>query len=148
MKVFTSYFANVTTLKKCGVVPISIARWSPRNWTGERMLWLAPTPYMLSDNCTRDEYIRLYKEICNRVNIDLFVKELNRIGNGNDVALLCYERPGDFCHRHILAEHLKSLGLEVTEFNGILYETQKSREQMEAEQTQPKKPSPEQLSLF
>ena len=32
-------------------------------------------------------------------------------GTGKDYILLCYEKPGDFCHRHILADYInKALG--------------------------------------
>lgn len=35
-----------------------------------------------------------------------------------DIVLLCYEKPGRFCHRHILAAWLTdTLGLEVSEYN-------------------------------
>lgn len=35
------------------------------------------------------------------------VKELLRtITSHRDIVLCCYEKPGDFCHRHILAEWL------------------------------------------
>jgi hypothetical protein len=35
---------------------------------------------------------------------------------GDDATLLCYEKPGDFCHRHIVAAWFKSnLGISVPE---------------------------------
>jgi hypothetical protein len=34
----------------------------------------------------------------------------------DNAILLCYEKSGDFCHRHILAAWLKKYGVEVTEY--------------------------------
>lgn len=86
----------------------------------------------------------MYKEICNRVNVESLMKQLEKIGNGADVALLCYERPGDFCHRHLLAEHLNSKGCDIKEFSATAYRAEKQSQIVEQEEQQ----TPEQLSLF
>lgn len=144
MKIFTSYFGNVGTLKRCGIHPISIARWSPRNWDGDRLIWLAPTPYMVKE-ASREEYIRMYKAICQSVNIELLIRQLSAIGDGKDVALLCYERPGQFCHRHMLAEYLTEHGIPVKEFKEWEYIQEKEQEQKTVTEESQK---PTQLSLF
>lgn len=144
MKIFTSYFGNVGTLKRCGIHPISIARWSPRNWDGDRLIWLAPTPYMVKE-ASREEYIRMYKSICQSVNIELLIRQLSDIGDGKDVALLCYERPGQFCHRHMLAEYLTEHGIPVKEFKEWEYIQEKEQEQKTVTEESQK---PTQLSLF
>lgn len=144
MKIFTSYFGNVGTLKRCGIHPISIARWSPRNWDGDRLIWLAPTPYMVKE-ASREEYIRMYKAICQSVNIELLIRQLSDIGDGKDVALLCYERPGQFCHRHMLAEYLTEHGIPVKEFKEWEYIQEKEQEQKTVTEESQK---PTQLSLF
>lgn len=33
-----------------------------------------------------------------------------------NIALICYEKSGDFCHRHIVADWLKASGIEVNEW--------------------------------
>lgn len=144
MKIFTSYFGNVGTLKRCGIHPISIARWSPRNWDGDRLIWLAPTPYMVKE-ASREEYIRMYKAICQSVNIESLIRQLSSIGDGKDVALLCYERPGQFCHRHMLAEYLTEHGIPVKEFKEWDYIQEKEQEQKTVTKESPKLI---QLSLF
>lgn len=148
MKVFTSFFGNVKALERCGVVPISIARWPPRGWTGPRLNWLAPTRYMLSDECSLEEYKRLYVEICHKVNPEWFQRQLQSIGEGKDVALLCFERPGEFCHRHMLADHLNSLGWDVQEFNEYEYKRTMMVETAPPPEPEPQKPHFVQLSLF
>lgn len=145
MKIFTSYFGNVRALKKYGIIPISIARYSPRNWDGNRLSWLAPTSFMLSDECTREKYIEMYQSICKKVNIELLIRQLSAIGDGKDVALLCYERPGQFCHRHMLAEYLTEHGIPVKEFKEWEYIQEKEQEQKTVTEESQK---PTQLSLF
>ena len=42
------------------------------------------------------------------------------LSGGKDVALCCYEKPGDFCHRHILAKWItENTGIEITEFGVV-----------------------------
>lgn len=148
MKIFTSYFGNVGTLKRYGIHPISIARWSPRNWDGDRLTWLAPTVYMLKE-ASHEEYIEKYKEICRSVNVESLIRQLSMIGKGADVALLCYERPGEFCHRHMLAEYLTDHGITVKEFSAYEYLQQQAQARQAAQTPPPpQRPEPEQLTLF
>lgn len=35
----------------------------------------------------------------------------------DNVFLLCYERPTDFCHRHILRRMLNNIGMEIREYD-------------------------------
>lgn len=117
MKIYTSYFGNVKKLKVANVVPICIARGKPRFFSGPQLLNVAPTRYMLSDACSMEEYLRLYRKTCNELDIPDFLKRLEELGQGRDVALCCYEKPSDFCHRQILAEVLNErAGLGIIEF--------------------------------
>ena len=34
------------------------------------------------------------------------------------IALICYEKPGDFCHRHLVASWLTAAGYNVKEWEG------------------------------
>ena len=34
------------------------------------------------------------------------LQELSAMTGGQDFALVCYEKPGDHCHRHLVAEWL------------------------------------------
>ena len=51
--------------------------------------------------------------------VQMVFETLNKIvGENQDLILLCYEKPSDFCHRHILAEYLyDKFNLEVEEYN-------------------------------
>ena len=47
------------------------------------------------------------------------IKELNYLVpnvNGKDIALICYEKPSDFCHRHLVAEWLNKNGFKCEEW--------------------------------
>ena len=36
---------------------------------------------------------------------------------GTEIALICYEKPENFCHRHLVAEWLQEAGYQVQEYN-------------------------------
>ena len=116
MKIFTSYFANLKNLSKEGILAISIARYSPRWYNGPRYTNVAPIGWMLSGNCSHEEYLRKYDEILSHLNANEVVNAIKAISQGRDVALCCYEKPGDFCHRHLLADWLNKNGFNVKEW--------------------------------
>lgn len=117
MEIYTSYFGNMKRLSAAGIMPIGIARWKPRFYNGVNMFSVAPTRYMLSDACGQEEYIKLYNEILRSRGAQNILNEIESIAKGRNVALLCYEKPGDFCHRHLLADFLnKELGLNISEY--------------------------------
>ena len=136
MKIYTSYFAKAAILRKAGIVPIGVALWPPRFFRGIYMKQVAPRRYMLDDRLTDEEYIRMYRnDVLRLVDARSFIQDLERASRGMDVALWCFEKPGDFCHRHILAKWLnEQTGIAVSEF-GVAESKQET-------------PKPEQQSLF
>lgn len=59
-----------------------------------------------------------YAHVLNNFSASALIEHLGKRSAGLDVALLCYEKPGDFCHRHILAEWLKEKeGIDVVEYD-------------------------------
>lgn len=136
MKIYTSYFAKAAILRKAGIVPIGVALWPPRFFRGISMKQVAPRRYMLNDSLTDEEYISMYRnDVLRYVDARSFIRQLEEAGRGMDVALCCFEKPGDFCHRHILAKWLnEQTGIEVSEF-GVAESKQET-------------PKPEQQSLF
>ena len=119
MKVYTSYFANSRALGKEGIMQISIARYSPKWFYGPRYLTVAPTSYMLCGSCSHEEYLRRYDEILKKLNPQEVMAAIKNISQGKDVALCCYEKPGEFCHRHLLSEWLRNNGYDVNEWKPI-----------------------------
>jgi len=61
------------------------------------------------------QFIRLYKaQVLDTLDAAQVLRELGE----NNVIMLCWEPPGEFCHRRVVAAWLqKELGFEVPEFN-------------------------------
>jgi uncharacterized protein YeaO (DUF488 family) len=121
MKIYTSYFAQAKKLTNLGIRPIGIARWAPR-WAAGITSYkhLAPTPDMLKDaTCpTYRQYVEMFDKILDNLDPENVLKDLEALSGGDDIALLCYEKVGDFCHRHLVAKWLSDrLGIEVVEWN-------------------------------
>lgn len=118
MGIYTSYFGNRRKLENADVKMICVAIGKPRFLIGvPQLLNVCPTRYMISGACSHDEYLRLYDRILAGQDANMVIEQIKILSGGKDVALCCYEKPGDFCHRHILAEWItKNTGIKVTEF--------------------------------
>lgn len=118
MEIYTSYFGNLRKLSSAGIVPVSIARWDPKWFEGISYKTVAPLPEMLGNDITNEQYTLMYqRRILSKLNPGKIVRDLHVMTGGKDCALLCYEKPGDFCHRHLLADWmLKETGLVIQEF--------------------------------
>ena len=115
MKIYTSNFSSVKNLVKQGIVPIGTVIFPPKWYTGLNYQVLAPRPEMLKMSET--VYVLKYMEILARLKPEVVIQDLVKLGNGKDVALLCFEKPGDFCHRQLvckwLNDFLESVGSDV-----------------------------------
>lgn len=117
MKIYTSYFAKAKALTDLGIVPIGISLYNPKFFNGPAIRFLAPTRDMLSDSITTQQYIDKYKDICDKIDMSLFRTLCTQFSQGKDIALCCYERPEDFCHRHLFADWVKEkFGYEIEEY--------------------------------
>lgn len=118
MKIYTTYFANLKKLPK-NIVPIAISLSKPIPMTSYEKLY--PTWNILNaykNGGDEEKYIKEYTVIVlNRLNPNAVYEDLKRLSNGNDVALVCYERPEKFCHRHLVAEWMTANGYSVSEWN-------------------------------
>lgn len=108
MVIYTSYFAQLKKVKN----PISIALWKPKWYNGPELLSLAPTKNILTtwkkssqSNADWQNYITSYtNEILNKIDVDILLNQIKQIyPSENFVTLLCYEKPEDYCHRHIVS---------------------------------------------
>ena len=114
--IYTSYFGNLHNLpfKDC----IAICHWKPGYFKGPHYRVVAPTEQMVldyksskQDQEAKEKYIKEYDKVLSALNPQ-------EIGNLlQNKILLCYERPGDFCHRHLLAKWLNQHGFECKEWN-------------------------------
>lgn len=121
--IFTTYFANIKNLPN-HIIPISIAKYPPKGYKGLEYKKLAPSTKALFDykyDRNAGEYKRIYyEEILNKLDCHEVVRELNNMTNGCDAALVCYESPSDFCHRHVVSEWLNMNGYLSTEICQII----------------------------
>jgi hypothetical protein len=108
LKVLTSYFGDLKKIP-AGMVPVCIARGRPRFFSGRVELALAPTREMLK--MPREDYDRHFLEMLTHLDPKTVYDRL-----GENAVMLCYEKPGEGCHRRIVAEWLeKALGIEIPE---------------------------------
>lgn len=70
------------------------------------------------ENHDNDYYICCFdNQVLSVLNPTQVVADLTAMAAGRDVALVCYERPTDFCHRHLVAECLQKNGYNVQEWS-------------------------------
>lgn len=111
--IYTSYFAA----QKNKANTVAICKGVPKWFTGEVYMDLAPSwdilmEYKNSEQSLDDKerYIKRYRsEILYLLSPQKVYDDLN------GKILLCYEKKGDFCHRHLVAKWLFDYGFEVEE---------------------------------
>ena len=119
--IYTGYFAKLRSLPG-NVTPVAICAKPPSWYKGLMCKKLAP-PYDVLMKYVRDgdkdDYIQEYrKRVLNRLDPDEVVRELHALTDKPNIALICYERPEKFCHRHLVAEWLNERGIECLEWGG------------------------------
>ena len=115
-KIYTTYFKNID--KAIGI-KISIASSNPAwlkivdydDWIIELSPGWSNVDKIKHGLITREEFTNKVKARLrfNSANVK-YVTDL--LDEGKDVTLMCYEKPNDFYHRHIVREYIKNLGYE------------------------------------
>lgn len=120
MKIYTSYFAKAKKLPK-DLVQVSISLFPPKHFVGKEYKKIAPTQKILFDwkrLANKEKYVREYqRDVLSKLDEAKVYSELEKIGQGKDIVLLCYEKSEDFCHRHLFAEWMTKKGYEVIEID-------------------------------
>ena len=122
--IYTSYFAKLKTLPAT-VIPVAICGKAPQWYNGLQYKKLAPKYDFFMEwkrNHDNDYYIRCFNEqVLSKLDAYTVARELTELTNATnkdaDIALLCYEKPTDFCHRHLVSEWLNSNGIQCKEWN-------------------------------
>lgn len=122
--IYTTYFAKLKALPK-DVLPIAICAKPPIGYKGHSYRLLAPhygfysvyketgdTEYFT--HCYRDGILHNLNPV--RVVADLYYLAGKSYCDG-DIALVCYEKSADFCHRHLVAGWLCENGFKCEEFD-------------------------------
>ena len=117
--IYTSYFAKLKSLPD-NIIPISICGKAPDWYKGLQYKKLAPKYDFFmkwKDNHDNDYYTKCFKEqVLDKLDVEDTVSELIDLHSGIDIALICYEKPEDFCHRHLVAEWLRKNGFKCEEY--------------------------------
>lgn len=122
--IYTSYFAKLKSLPD-NIIPISICGKAPDWYTGLQYKKLAPKYDFFmkwKENHDNDYYIKCFNEqVLNKLDATDVVLDFSRICYGynvgeNDIALICYEKPTDFCHRHLVSDWLNKNGFKCDEY--------------------------------
>lgn len=128
IKIYTGYFAYMKRYIEAGLLPISIARYNPKWFEGISCTELAPKKTTLwrykEGKIDEEQYTKEYLESLNTLNLQRIDKsfifqhvEKARSLGLNGIIYLCYEKNGDFCHRHIFADYVNSKNkLNIKEF--------------------------------
>jgi hypothetical protein len=112
--VYTSYFSKVKELIERGYTPISIAKKTPEGIECIHNTFLTPDWGLitLAKKGEYDKYTLEYVKRFKDVDMELFRMYFLKF---EKPVLLCYEKPGDFCHRHLVARWLTLNGIECEE---------------------------------
>lgn len=121
MNIYTSYFAKVKQLQESGFNNlVCVAGYAPKFFydTPNARFYpdLAPRKEWFwewkNGHLSNDWYMEKYNEtVLSKLNPEKVVEDL-----GDNAVMLCYEKPGDFCHRHLVADWIaKNTGMTVEE---------------------------------
>lgn len=125
--IYTSYFDNVRKHNLRNFHHISIAGNCPDWYLGYEYKTLAPKWSFFKEykagRIDDKEYTRLYHElVLDKLCPNVTVLELYQHVNYDiltdeyaDILLLCYEKPYEFCHRHIVSSWLSHAGFNCIE---------------------------------
>ena len=117
--IYTSYFAKLNKLPD-NIIPISICGKAPDWYKGLQYKKLAPKyGFFMEWKNTHDNeyYIKCFKEqVTEKLDILIVIRDLMDISRGKEICLICYEKPTDFCHRHLVAKWLNENGFNCEEY--------------------------------
>lgn len=120
--IYTGYYAKLKKYENEGLYPIAISGKVPSFYTKAYWSDFAPRYDMFlewkSGKIDNSQYTVQYKEWLNSLDkqeIRDIIKELE--DENKTIIFLCYEKSGEFCHRHVLADWLEeNLGMRVEEY--------------------------------
>lgn len=125
--IYTSYFGKLSCKSlPDNIIPISICAKVPGWYHGFQYKKLAPKYDFFmkwKKDHDNEHYIKCFNEqVLDKLNASQVIMELkNLVGenlwNNHDICLICYEKPKDFCHRHLVAEWLNNNGYKCKEWS-------------------------------
>src|SRR5574344_392273 len=120
--IYTSYFAKLKSLPD-NIIPISICGKAPDWYKGLQYKKLAPKYDFFMEwkkNYDNDYYIKCFKEqVTDKLDADNVIDDIGFLtgyDQTKNICLICYEKPTDFCHRHLVAKWLSENGYPCEEW--------------------------------
>lgn len=98
---------------------ISIARYAPRNTPAGYRMYKPLARGAGFNSVSTSRYIELYEsEVLGRPDARQVWNELHAMAGGQEPVLLCREKPGEFCHRQLVARWFRrELNILVDEYD-------------------------------
>lgn len=108
--IYTFYFGGLKKLS-WDTLPIGIVRYRPSWFSGYNFSSLVPSAELLNAYkeglCSPTLFTtRFHAETLSGLDPQVILRDLHSLGIPH-VALCCFERPGEFCHRRIVAQWLE-----------------------------------------
>ena len=123
---YTGYFAKLKYYQEQGLIPISICGKAPDWYEGLQFKKLAPKWSFFNEwkngshKGDNEYYIEHFNaEVLNNLNSNEIEKELKKLAKrrtSDKIILLCYEKPDDFCHRHLVSDWFSQNDIFCQEF--------------------------------
>lgn len=125
-RIFTTYFGKLKEIeeefKDTGVLKLAISYTIPKGIDAYQLQDFLP-PYdvlkMYKENyLNEEEYTKLYKaKVLDKLDINKFYIDFDKLCSKFPViCLICYEKPDNFCHRHLVREWLNDVGYSCKEY--------------------------------
>ena len=124
---YTGYFAKLKYYEEQGLIPIAICGGIPDWYKGLWYKKLAPKWSFFNEwkngiehKGDNEYYIQHFnEEVLKNKNPSEIEKELKTLAKrriSDKIILLCYEKPSDFCHRHLVSDWFNQNGISCQEF--------------------------------
>lgn len=123
---YTGYFSKLKKYTDANLTPVSITLWAPDWYKGLQYKKLAPKLEFFNEwkngahKGDNDYYVKEFThQVIAKLDAFAVVSELEKMTGVDDskIILLCYEKPKDFCHRHIVAKWLTMYSFDTKEFD-------------------------------
>lgn len=114
--IYTSYFGKLQELEKNNLVPVAICGGIPDWYKGKWYRKLAPSWSIWSEYDKSKDSVRYTErfvdEILNKRDPKKCYQDLCELtGKTYAFVMLCYEKPNQFCHRHLVADWFNQHGI-------------------------------------
>ena len=115
--IYTSYYSNKNI--PSSMTQISISRIPPVNWKGIVLQEFAPSMDLFTSykrgNITPSQFCEYFIDQLQRNSLVGFLQAMNNYET--DIVLLCYEKPNQFCHRHLLSKFAAKYDIIIKELD-------------------------------